>query len=319
MASNRTGISRPSALAAALVLWLMSAATASAGGIPLSFEHGSTVRGQPAEVAQVSSIDLVPGFGPRQFRLVIRSVAEQPYSVFWVNQGRTFVLDVRNTYTPFRGRAVGELQVTAVSSVRASQFLEAPMAIARVELDLKDSFASAARWIGSDLEITFYPGTPEFMGTGRTAPGTATTGDEPGTPGTPTGRVDPATGRVDPAIGGIVPPPPTTSRTGGRDNPFDPLLKPPENVDMTDVLSRELPDVETLSLTGLVHRPDNPGDSIALLRDTTGMTYRLKRGSRVRFGYVTEITETEIVCLLDRYGRRYEHRLSLPPDDRSEE
>jgi hypothetical protein len=305
-------------MAVALLVLLGSAASASAEGIPLSFESGTTVQGQPAGLAQVSSIDLVSGYGARQFRLVLRSVAEQQFSAFWVNQGRTFVVDVRNTYTPFRGTAVGEMQVTAVSAVRASQFLDAPIAIARVELDVVGSYGSSTRWVGGDLEITFYPGSPGISGTGTTPPRTTTTDIEPATPGT-TGTPDTPPARVDPVTGDIVPPPVNTSPTGGRDNPFDPLLKPPVNVDMTDVQSRALPDVEALSLTGLVHRPDDPGESIALLRDVNGMTYRLKPGSRVKFGYVTQITETEVVCLLDRYGRRYEHKLSLPPDGQSEE
>lgn len=277
---------------AALFAALPGQGTASAypQSIPPSQPSASV---QPSELVRITSIDLEAAPSSRRFKLVIRSAANRPYATFWVRGGRTLVIDLRNAYTPFRGRAVGELQVPAVAEVRASQFLEREMPIARIELDLTDSYAASAEWVGNDLEIAFEPGTPGFVGTGRTREPAKLAGAPP-----------PAGERARPA------------RPEGRDNPFDPLLKAPGNIDMTNVLTRDLPDVETLILTGIVYRSDNESESIALLRDANGLTYRLKKGDRVKFGFVAGISQNEIVCRLDRFGRVYEFKLSLdiPPE-----
>ncbi len=255
---------------------------------------------QPEDLVQISSINFEAGATPQRFKLVIHSAEERPYATFWVWGSRTLVVDIRDTYTPFRGRAVGEMQIPTVAEIRASQFLEKDAPIARIELDLTQDYAAAAVWVGNDLEIWFQPGEPGFVGTGRTR---EPSGLQP---------VQPIEGTGPPAVM----PPGAPAAQAGRINPFDPLLKAPENVDLTNVLNRDLPDVETMTLTGTVIRTDDPAASIALLRDANGLTYRLKNGDRVKYGFVTAIRQNEIVFKLDRFGRVYEFKLSL--DDPSE-
>jgi hypothetical protein len=271
-------------------------------------------QGPSSGPVQVTSAALLPGPTPQTFtlRLSCESVCE--YATFWVGAGRTFVVDVRNAYTPFRGQAVGELNVSGVHAVRASQFLEAPEPIARFELETAGGLATVARWVGHDLEIAFGPGDYTFRGTGRTQP-----------PGSGAAAV-PAPGAVPPAA--QTPPPAVAAaadttraasgyRAGGRDNPFDPLLKPPENpVDRTRLELRDLPDSEGLTLTGIVFLEDRPSESVALLRDAAGFTYRFHKGDRVKFGVVTQITKSEIYFALDKYGRQYEFKLSLKRNQR---
>jgi hypothetical protein len=267
----------------------------------------------PAPV-QITSAALLPGPNPQTFtlRLSCESVCE--YATFWVGAGRIFVVDLHNAYTPFRGQAVGELNVSGVHAVRASQFLEAPEAIARFELETAGGLEAFGRWVGHELEIAFGPGDYQFRGTGRTEP-----------PGRPTAPVTP---EAAPPPAGQAPPqtvqaaadttrPAAGYRAGGRDNPFDPLLKPPENpIDRTRLELRELPDAEALSLTGIVFLEDRPTESVALLRDAAGFTYRLRQGDRVKFGLVTRVTKTEIHFALDKYGRQYEFKLSLQRNPR---
>ncbi len=260
----------------------------------------------------ITSAALIPGPTPQTFtlRLSCESVCE--YATFWVGAGHTFVVDVRNAYTPFRGQAVGELNVSGVQAVRASQFLEAPEPIARFELETAGGLASVARWVGKDLEIAFGPGDPTFRGTGRTrSPGSGAVavpapGATPPTTGTPPPAATADTTRAAPGY-----------RAVGRDNPFDPLLKPPENpIDRTRLELRDLPDSEALILTGIVFLEDRPAESVALLRDAAGFTYRLRKGDRVKFGVVTLITKSEIHFALDKYGRQYEFKLSLQRNPR---
>jgi len=248
---------------------------------------------QLEELAQISSINFVAGISPDHFKLVIHSEAERPFAAFWVSNNQTLVTDIRDTYTPFRGRAVGEMQIPAVVEVRAEQFLEREAPIARIELDLTRQYAVTAVWIGSDLEISFQPGRAGFVGTGYVEEPSGLPGAPPGAEALPPGAQPPV------------------ALPGERLNPFDPLLKAPANVDLTNVLTRDLPDVETMTLSGIVFRNDNPAESIALLRDPNGLTYRLKRGDRVKYGFVTEIRQNEIVFQLDRFGRVYQFILSL--------
>jgi len=222
---------------------------------------------------------------------------------YWVD-GRTFVLDLRETYTPYRGENVGALQTPDVAAVRASQFLDRDGWIARIEIDVTDSKQAAAAWTGSSLDVRFAPGSPEFRGTGRTRPPAARTqaaarATEPAQATAPEQEAE-AAGQAG-----------TRYQRGLRENPFDPLLKPSE-ADMTNVLERPLPNAEALTLTGVVYLESDPDQSTALFRDAQGLTYRLQVGDRVQFGYLTRITRTEVVFTLDKYGRRIEVRLPVP-------
>ncbi len=106
----------------------------------------------------------------------------------------------------------------------------------------------------------------------------------------------------------------TVPPTGGRENPFDPILKPAEGVDLTNTQERPLPDAEELILTGIVFDKENPDETAALLRTSQGATFRLRKDDRVQYGFVSQITVQEIVFSLDIYGRRKEVRLTLPPN-----
>jgi hypothetical protein len=253
------------------------------------------------DMVQVSSVELVRQPGS-SFQLVVHLDRARDHVVFWVADGRTAVVDIREAYTPYRGRAVGAIAAPAVTEVRASQFLDEELPIARFELDLSGSFTGTSRWVGSDLYVYFQPGAPGFRGTGNMTEAARTTAEAAaGSEVTPTGTETAAAA------------PTSVATPGGRVNPFDPLLKPPEGIDQTIVLERELPDAETLTLTGIVYREDAPATSVATLRDGNGLNYRLKQGDRVKYGFVRRITRYEIVFELDKYGRRYEHSITLRP------
>ncbi|MFC1544414.1 hypothetical protein ACFL4Y_04080, partial [Gemmatimonadota bacterium] len=211
--SDRAGRSRRSLAAAAVLLLAWWTAT------------GIAVTAQPMEgeeqITQISSIDLIQGVGPG-FRLVIRAEQARDHVVFWIRDGHTVVVDMRHAYTPFRGRAVGEIPAPSVVEVRASQFLDRELPIARFELDLTSFFSASSRWIGSDLEVTFLPGQPGFTGTGSTREPAGVPGAEP-----------PGGGAVTEPPGGG-PPGAVVGAGESRSNPFDPLLKPPEGIDPTN-------------------------------------------------------------------------------------
>jgi len=256
---------------------------------------------EPAELARVSTIELLPGTAVDRFTLRVRCDRAVEYSTFWVG-GRTFVLDVRNAYTPFRGSAIKDWSGSSVTAVRASQFMEGPVHIARVEVDVSATLASAARWSGTDLEVAFAPPGPTAPAAGRWTPPPGTTGaTRPAPPDT--GGAEPAVAQPAVQLPAIPP--------GGRDNPFDPIVKPPEETDRTNIQTRPLPNAEQLTLTGIIFNENQPDESVALLRDAQGSNYRMKRGDRVLYGFVSRVTANEIVFSLDIYGRRKEVRLTL--------
>ena len=264
------------------------------------------------QVIEISSIELHPGQSAQMFMLRIRCSLAPEFTSFWVG-GRTFVLDIRNAYTPFRGEAAREWSTIHVGAVRASQFMESPVPIARIEIDVLVDSGSMVRRTGNDLEVSFGPPGPAFPAAGGWNPLPGTTGAaalvtyQPVSPA----AVD-SSAAIQPekpsAIEPVVP------RTGGRENPFDPILKPTEDVDRTNTQIRPLPDAEILTLTGISFNAEKPEETLALLRDGQGANFRLKKGDRVLYGFVSAITAKEIVFSLDIYGRRKEVRLALPPN-----
>lgn len=255
---------------------------------------------QQADVADVTSIELIGGLSEEQFTLLVRCEKQREANWFWV-KGTTFVLDIQLAYNPFRGQALGELLLPPVSGVRASQFMAGRIPVARVEVDVVSEKDVDVRWTDEGIEATFGPPGPAIP-----APALA-------------GRVTSAavpTGEVQAAVSdttSVQPETPATEtaaelqleyRHGIRVNPFNPLLKPPdENVDFTNTLTRPLPDAEQMQLTGVSWLENRPDDSVALLRDGAGRNYQLKKGDRVKFGYVSQIGPREIVFILDIYGR----------------
>ncbi len=259
---------------------------------------------QQDQPVEISSVELHPGQSSRMFTLRVRCSRVAEFTSFWVG-GRTFVLDIRNAYTPFRGDATREWGPLSVGAVRASQFMESPVPIARIEIDVLFDVGSAVRRSGSDLEVSFGPPGPAFPAAGGWMPPPGTTGAAAAAP--------PDTGTVEP----LDQPPavrPTIPLTGGRENPFDPVLKPAEEVDRTNTQERPLPDAEKLILTGIIFNEENAEETVALLRNNQRSTFRLRKGDRVLYGFVSQITVKEIVFSLDIYGRRKEVRLALPPN-----
>ena len=282
---------------------LLAGAVLVLGAGRASAQGDVAARQLPAGTAAITAVELYPGPASGTFSLRIRVDEPREHVAYWVD-GRTFVLDLRETYTPYRGENVGALQTPDVAAVRASQFLDRDGWIARIEIDVTDSKQAAAAWTGSSLDVRFAPGSPEFRGTGRTRPPAARTqaaarATEPAQATAPEQEAE-AAGQAG-----------TRYQRGLRENPFDPLLKPSE-ADMTNVLERPLPNAEALTLTGVVYLESDPDQSTALFRDAQGLTYRLQVGDRVQFGYLTRITRTEVVFTLDKYGRRIEVRLPVP-------
>ena len=265
------------------------------------FNAASASVQEPAGTAEISSIELLPGVTAETFTLRVRCSRAVEFTTFWV-KGRIFVLDIRDAYTPFRGDAVREWEAFAVGAVRASQFMESPVPIARVEVDVTAALGSTTRLTGTDIEVAFGPPGPSIPAAGRWLP-------PPGTTGAPQpAAVD--TGAAEP----VVTPPAaqqTTPLPGGRVNPFDPILKPQGEVDRTNTLTRPLPNAEQLTLTGIIYDENKPDESVALLRDNQGANFRLKKGDRVLYGFVSRITAKEVMFSLDIYGRRKEVRLTL--------
>jgi hypothetical protein len=291
---------------AVLVTGLLLAALASDGESASPGAAGVQVP-RAVQVPQVTSVELVPGVVPDTFTLRVRTDGQGDHAAFWVAD-RTFVLDLRDAYTPFRGEAVGELSIPRVHRIRASQFMEETLAIARFEIDVEGPLGATVRQQGGDVEVYFAPGTPEFQGTGRTAP--PVVAQRPTVPTVPpptAAAIPPVAAAIDTAVAER---PPEVYQRVGRPNPFDPLLRI-EVVDRTVTETRPLPDAQTLVLTGIVYIESNPSQSTALFRDAQGFTYRLTRGDRVQYGFLTEITRTEVLFTLDRFGRKMEVRLTI--------
>ncbi len=261
--------------------------------------HGQDPGGsssQQEEVVDVTSIELIDSPSPESFMLVIRCARQREVNWFWV-KNTTLVIDVRLAYMPFRGEALGELLLREVSSVRASQFMEGRVPVARIEVDVRTPKGIDMRWTTEGVEVIFGPPGPPVPAptlAGRLTPAVIPEVQRP----------TPATGdttAVEPV--GEVPGRQLEYRHGNRINPFDPLIKPPEAVDQTNTLTRPLPDAELLLLTGISWLENRPDDCVALQRDGNGMNYRLKKGDRVKFGYVSEIGPKEVSFVLDIYGR----------------
>ncbi len=276
-------------------------------------DTASAVVQQPVDAAEISSIELLPGMTSETFTLRVRCSQAREFSAFWVGR-RTFVLDIRGAYTPFRGNAVRQWETSPVEAVRASQFMESPFTIARVEVDVLASMGAVARWVDSDLDIMFVPPGPSVVVAGQWPLPAGTTGARQQAAADIVGAEQPAQ-PPQPGQPATTPTEQPTQRPvwrpGGRENPFDPIIKPPVGVDMANTITRPLPNAEQLTLSGIVYDENRPNECIALLRDGQGKTYRLKKGDRVLFGFVSEITPKEIVFRLDIYGRRKEVRLTL--------
>lgn len=263
---------------------------------------------QQVQPAEISSVELHPGRSSRMFTLRVRCSRFAEFTAFWVG-GRTFVLDIHNTFTPFRGDAAREWAPLNVGAVRASQFMENPIPIARIEIDVLFDVGSVVRRSGGALEVSFGPSGPAFPAAGGWVPPSGTGTETVAPPDTGTVALPiPIPSDQSPAVR------PTVPLTGGRENPFDPILKPVEGVDLTNTQERPLPDAEELVLTGIIFDVDNPAETTALLRTGQGATFRLRIDDRVMYGFVSQITAQEIVFSLDIYGRRKEVRLALPPN-----
>ncbi len=270
-----------------------------------SFTFTSVAAQQQVQPAEISSVELHPGRSSRMFTLRVRCSRVAEFTAFWVG-GRTFVLDIHNTFTPFRGDAAREWAPLNVGAVRASQFMENPIPIARIEIDVLFDVGSVVRRSGGALEVSFGPSGPAFPAAGGRMPPPETLTETVAPPDTGTGTVEPPD--QPPVVS------PTVPLTGGRENPFDPILKPVEGVDLTNTQERPLPDAEELVLTGIIFDVENPAETTALLRTGQGATFRLRKDDRVLYGFVSQITAQEIVFSLDIYGRRKEVRLALPPN-----
>ncbi len=269
--------------------------------VPVTHGQDQGVDGsRQEEIVDVTSIELIDSLEPESFILIVRCDKQRESNWFWANT-TTLVLDIQLAYMPFRGEALGELLLPEVSSVRASQFMGGAVPVARIEVDVRTPKGVDARWTAEGVEVTFGPPGPAIPAptlVGRVTPITIPV-EQATTPATEdTTAVEPETPPVEATPGRQ-----HEYRQGSRINPFDPLIKPPAEVDRTNTLTRPLPNAEQLQLTGLSWLENRPDDCVALLRDVDGRNYRLKKGDRVKFGYVSEIGQNTISFVLDIYGR----------------
>jgi len=273
-------------------------------------QEESVVGGQQGDVVDITSIELIRGFSENQFTLLVRCDTRRESNWFWV-RNTTFVLDIRRAYMPFRGQALGQLLLSQVSAVRASQFMAGVIPVARVEIDVTSEKGVEVRWTSEGIEVMFGPPGPAIpaptrIGTTEPGPVQATPATPP--PDQPVAAIPESLATAEAAGQAL------QYQAGTRVNPFDPLLKPPdETVDLTNTLTRPLPDAEQLTLNGVTWRENRPDDSIALLRDGDGRNYRLKKGDRVKYGFVSHIGEGEIIFVLDIYGRHKVVTLKINP------
>jgi len=261
------------------------------------------------QLSDVTGIELIPGLSAGTFTLLVRCPSAREHDWFWARE-RTLVVDIRDTYNPFRGHAIGELSIPGVSAIRANQFMEGVIPIARIEIDVRQEMGVDSRWTEQGLEVMFGPPGPSVPAPTLTRrpdePAPVPTGVQtPATPPRTPPAAEPGVARADSARQVLY------SRQG-RINPFDPLLKPAEDVNYSNTLTRPLPDAERLTLEGISYIADRPDQCVALVRDARGLHYHLKRGDRVRYGFVSEVGPDEVVFQLDVYGRRKEVRLKLP-------
>jgi hypothetical protein len=257
------------------------------------------------QLSDVTGIELIPGLSAGTFTLLVRCPTEREYNWFWARE-RTLVVDIRDTYNPFRGHAIGELSIPGISAVRASQFMEGEIPIARIEMDMRQEMGVEARWTEAGLEIMCGPPGPSIP-----APTLARRPDQPVTPETGT---EPDTPPTTPPVTETAPADSARQvlyTRQGRVNPFDPLLKPIEDPNYSNMQERPLPDAEQLELEGISYVADRPDQCVALVRDTRGLHYHLRQGDRVKYGYVSQVGPDEVVFQLDIYGRRKEVRLKL--------
>ena len=328
-----------------------------AGAVSLSLsmqtaagQEDSAPGGRQAEVVDITSIELIRGYSEDQFTLLVRCDSWRETNWFWVHH-RTFVLDIRQAYMPFRGQALGQLLLSQVTGVRASQFMEGLNPIARVEIDLIREKGIEVRWTSEGIEVMFTiltPALPSTAPTGRPGGGEPGPGTEPPVTETPVTEppvteppvteppvteppvTEPPVTETPVTETPVTEPPDTTGqetvppvstrqestvtevptgrelpyRPGSRVNPFDPLLKPlDDTVDLTNTLTRPLPNAEQLQLTGITWQESRPDESVALLRDGEGRNYLLMKGDRVKYGYVSHVGEREIIFVLDIFGR----------------
>ncbi len=334
-----------------------------AGAVSFSLSTQSKVAGQEestpgrlqADLVDITSIELIRGYSEDQFTLLVRCNIWRETNWFWVHH-RTFVLDIRQAYMPFRGQALGQLLLSQVGGVRASQFMEGINPIARIEIDVIKEKGVEVWWTTEGIEVMFNipgPSVPSPTPTGRTDRGpTSTTAVTPPpttpvsetpvpetavpetlvteapVPETPVSETPVST--TPDSTAQVSTPPISTQpestvtevpagrelpyRPGTRVNPFDPLLKPlDDTVDLTNTLTRPLPNAEALQLTGITWLASRPDESVALLRDGEARNYMLMKGDRVKYGYVSHVGEREIIFVLDIYGRHKVVTLKLNP------
>ena len=99
------------------------------------------------------------------------------------------------------------------------------------------------------------------------------------------------------------------SRSGGRD-PFSPLFEKKEE-------EEELPtlEVEGATLVGIM---TGQNGGLALVQDTEGRTYVLRKGARVKNGYLRRIRSDVAVFNVAKYGRYRKVELELKSEKRAE-
>ena len=136
---------------------------------------------QAPDVIDITSIELIQGLQPESFVLLVRSREEREASWFWA-RSNTFVLDIKKAYNPYRGEALGEMLLPGIRAVRASQFLEGEVPVARIEVDVETEKGVRTVWTAEGVEVHFGPPGPPIPAPTLAGRVTPPAGETTGTP-----------------------------------------------------------------------------------------------------------------------------------------
>ncbi len=233
--------------------------------------------------------------------LTIFSQGEICYQVWEMKSPPRVIIDLEDAKHALPRLNYHQLPSCGIKSIRTSQFKLDPLRV-RVVLDLEKMVPHRVVDNGKDFKLLF-PGVdlPRFKTwlASRAEPrGRKITSEER------------AEGKkvIKKKLKPVVPPKPQKEElpsftprravhysSGGRRDPFQPLWREGE----VQFGSIPLPDVESLTLVGILE--DSTGFR-ALLEGPSGYGYILRKGDRVKNGYVAGVTKEKIVFQVVEYG-----------------
>jgi len=256
-----------------------------------------TVWGSPTSIIKDIQIE----WSQEGVLLTIFSQGEICYQVWEMKSSPRVIIDLEDAKHALSRLNYHQLPPCGIKSIRTSQFKLDPLRV-RVVLDLEKMVPHRVVDNGKNFKLLF-PGVdlPRFKTwlASRAEPrGRKITSEER------------AEGKkvIKKKLKPVVPPKPQKEElpsftprravhysSGGRRDPFQPLWREGE----VQFGSIPLPDVESLTLVGILE--DSTGFR-ALLEGPSGYGYILRKGDRVKNGYVAGVTKEEIVFQVVEYG-----------------